>query len=303
MTDVNSSVAASASGQPLLEVENLNVRFNAGRRKTHAVRGVSFSLGQEKLGIVGESGSGKSQTGRAIMGLSPRAAEVTADRMSFEGIDLLAASERQMRTIRGNRIGMILQDPKFSLNPLIRVGKQISEAYRIHHRVSAREAKQKVLEMLESVNIRDPERVYDVYPHEVSGGMGQRIMIAMMLIPEPKLIIADEPTSALDVTVRRQVLAVLDELITRTGASLLLISHDLNLVSDFCDRVLVMYAGRVMEELPARDLNKARHPYTRALLESLPRLDEPRDELTVPERDPSWVNGPTLYEPKLGGVR
>lgn len=276
---------------PVLTVENLNIHFKGAVRTTHAVRGVSFTLGHEKLGIVGESGSGKSQTGRAIMGLSPSSAKITADRLTFGTTDLLKAGERKMRTIRGSEIAMILQDPKFSLNPLMRVGKQIAEAYRTHHKCSGAEAKERAMAMLESVHIRDPKRVYDVLPHEVSGGMGQRIMIAMMLIPEPKLIIADEPTSALDVTVRRQVLSVLDELVDRTGASLIFISHDLNLVADFCDRVLVMYAGRVMEDIPARDLGRAKHPYTRALLDSLPRLDQPRDELAVIRRQDEWRTG------------
>lgn len=148
--------------------------------------------------------------------------------------------------------------------------------------------------MLESVHIRDPEHVMRLFPHEISGGMGQRVMIAMMLIPKPDLIIADEPTSALDITVRRQVLSVLDELVTKSGTGLIFISHDLNMIADFCDRVLVMYAGRVLEELPARDLSRACHPYTKALLASLPRLDNPVDVLAVPERDPDWLHNPTI---------
>ena len=280
--------------EPVLSVRDLNIRFHSAGRVTHAVRGVNFDLGNEKLGIVGESGSGKSQTGRALMRLSPPVARVTADRLDFRGKNLLASSERDMRRIRGKDIAMILQDPKFSLNPLVRVGRQIAEAYRTHHRTSRREARQKALDMLESVHIRDPERVYDLLPHEVSGGMGQRVMIAMMLISEPRMIIADEPTSALDVTVRRQVLSILDELVTRTGASLIFISHDLNLVADFCDRVLVMYAGRVVEEIAACDLGQARHPYTQGLLNSLPRLDAPVEELAVPERRPEWLEGPTI---------
>ena len=279
---------------PLLQVEDLRIDFPGGRGTIQAVRGISFTVGREKVGIVGESGSGKSLTGRSVMKLTPKAARVTARRLDFDGIDLLAASERRMRQIRGNRISMILQDPKFSLNPLMRVGKQITEAYRLHHRVGAREATARALEMLDAVRIRDPERVFRLFPHEVSGGMGQRIMIAMMLIPEPDLIIADEPTSALDVTVRRQVLTILDELVTRRGTGLMFISHDLNLVADFCDRVLVMYAGRIMEDLPARELHRAQHPYTRALLDSLPQLDRPVDTLQVPSRDPAWFDGPTF---------
>ncbi|MFJ5368405.1 ABC transporter ATP-binding protein [Bosea sp. CER48] len=281
--------------KPLLEVEDLHVSFKGAHRTVQAVRGISFSVGREKLGIVGESGSGKSLTGRTILKLTPKTASIQAKRLSFDGIDLLAAGERQMQGIRGNRISMILQDPKFSLNPLMRVGQQITEAYRLHHRVGRREAEARALAMLEAVKIRDPARVFQLFPHEVSGGMGQRIMIAMMLIPEPDLIIADEPTSALDVTVRRQVLTILDELVTRRGTGLIFISHDLNLVADFCDRVLVMYAGRIMEDIPARELHNARHPYTRALLDSLPRLDRPTDVLQVPSRDPAWLDGPTLH--------
>jgi len=277
---------------PIISIRDLNIHFKGALRTTHAVRGVSFDLGHEKLGIVGESGSGKSQTGRAIMRLSAHTARVCADRMKFGDVDLLKASEKQMCAIRGRDIAMILQDPKFSLNPLMKVGDQIAESYLTHHRASKTEARERALAMLESVHIRDPKRVYDVLPHEVSGGMGQRIMIAMMLIPEPKVIIADEPTSALDVTVRRQVLTVLDELVDRTRASLIFISHDLNLVADFCDRVLVMYAGRILEDLPAKDLGKAKHPYTRGLLGSLPRLDKPCDQLPVLCRDPAWLTEP-----------
>lgn len=280
--------------KPLLEVDDLWVSFPGADRSIDVVRGISFSIGREKVGIVGESGSGKSMTGRSILKLTPKAAQIRARTLRFGEVDLLSARERQMRSVRGNRISMILQDPKYSLNPLIRIGDQIMEAYRLHHRVKPVEARQKTLAMLEAVHIRDPERVMRLFPHEISGGMGQRVMIAMMLIPEPDMIIADEPTSALDVTVRRQVLTVLDELVSRSGTGLMFISHDLNLVADFCDRVLVMYAGRIMEDLPAKDLHKARHPYTQALLASLPRLDHPVDMLKVPERDKSWLTEPTL---------
>jgi peptide/nickel transport system ATP-binding protein len=281
--------------EPLLTVERLCVAFPGVGGPNRVVRDVNLRIGREKVGIVGESGSGKSTTGRAVLKLLPPKAQVSAARLQFETIDIMAASERQMRDVRGGRIAMILQDPKFSLNPLIPVGKQIAEAFRIHRSASKGEARRETLAMLEAVHIRDPERVYRLYPHEVSGGMGQRIMIAMMLIPEPSLIIADEPTSALDVTVRRQVLAILDELVTARGAGLIFISHDLNLVADFCDRVLVMYAGRIMEELPAKHLDQARHPYTRALLDSLPRLERPVEELIVPTRDPAWLDGPVAY--------
>jgi peptide/nickel transport system ATP-binding protein len=275
----------------LLEVENLRIAFPTRNGLTQAVRGVSFRVGREKLGIVGESGSGKSLTGRAVLGLVPAPGRVMADRLAFEGEDLLAASERRMRDIRGRRISMVMQDPKFSLNPVMTVGRQIAEAYRVHSGASRAEARRRTLEMLEAVRIRDPERVFDLYPHEVSGGMGQRIMIAMMLIPDPDLLIADEPTSALDVTVQMQVLAIMDELCSSRGMGLIFISHDLNLVASFCDRILIMYAGRIVETCRAADLHAATHPYTRGLLGSLPRLDDPRPELPVLDRDPAWLEG------------
>jgi peptide/nickel transport system ATP-binding protein len=273
---------------PLLTVDQLSVRFGGQYGAVRAVDGVSFSLGREKLGIVGESGSGKSMTGRAILKVTPPQARVEAKRLAFDGIDLLAAGERQMRHIRGRRIAMILQDPKFSLNPVVQVGEQIAEAYRLHRRAGRREAKARALTMLEAVQIREPARVYGLYPHEVSGGMGQRIMIAMMLVAEPDLLIADEPTSALDVTVRLEVLSLLDELIRSRGLGLIFISHDLNLVRAFCDRVLIMFAGRVVEALPAAELDQAQHPYTRGLLASLPRIHAPRRRLPVLQRDPNW---------------
>lgn len=286
----------------ILEIEDLRVSFSTTHGVLDAVRGVSFSVGKEKVGIVGESGSGKSTIGRAILKLNPKSAILKAKKMCFGDVDLLAARESQMRTIRGRRISMILQDPKYSLNPLIRIGDQIIEAYRIHYRVSKKEAWERTISMLESVHIRNPEHVMRLFPHEISGGMGQRVMIAMMLIPEPDLIIADEPTSALDVTVRGQVLTILDELVTRSGTGLIFISHDLNVVANFCDRVLVMYAGRVLEELPARDLSQACHPYTKALLASLPQLDNPVDVLAVPERDPEWLRGATFVNGVEGAL-
>jgi peptide/nickel transport system ATP-binding protein len=279
--------------QPLLTVEDLRVRFSGRVATVEAVRGVSFEVGREKLGIVGESGSGKSMTGRAILRLVPPPGRVTARRLVFEGIDLLSASESAMRRIRGERIAMVLQDPKFSLNPVMPVGAQVAEAWRVHSGATWRESRRRALEMLEAVRIRNPERVYRAYPHEVSGGMGQRIMIAMMLAAGPDLLIADEPTSALDVTVQNQVLAILDDLVTERGMGLVFISHDLNLVASFCDRVLIMYAGRIVETCRARDLQAARHPYTQGLLRSLPRIDRPVAELAVLERDAAWRDGPS----------
>ena len=271
---------------PLLSVENLSVTFNTPKGVVEAVRGVSFDVGQERLGIVGESGSGKSQTGRAILGLTP--GKVSADRVEFDGIDLRDASAQVMRDIRGQRISMIMQDPRYSLNPVLTVGWQIAEAYRVHTNASKREAKDRALDMLKTVRIREPQKVYGLYPHQVSGGMGQRIMIAMMLIPDPDLIIADEPTSALDVTVQLQVLAILDDMVRDRGMGLIFISHDLQLVSSFCDRIMVMYDGQIMEVLDAGTMNQAKHPYTRGLLNCLPDIDRQQEILPVLQRDEAW---------------
>jgi peptide/nickel transport system ATP-binding protein len=273
----------------LLTVENLKVRYPTRTGVIDAVRGVSFTLGRERLGIVGESGSGKSQTGRAIMGLTPPHGLVTADRLNFSGIDLLSISARERRSLRGKRIAMVLQDPKYSLDPVMTIGRQITETLRTHERVSKAEARDRAMAMLEAVQIRDPGRVYDLHPHEVSGGMGQRVMIAMMLIAGPELLIADEPTSALDVTVQLDVLRIMDKLVSERGMGLIFVSHDLRLVSSFCDRVIVMYAGKVVEELKASELNNAQHPYTRGLLNCMPVIGENRHPLPVLDRKPEWA--------------
>ena len=273
----------------LLDVQDLRVSYPTRTGAIQAVRGVSFALGRERLGIVGESGSGKSQTGRAIMGLTPPSAVITADRLAFDGADLLAATPAERRALRGGRIAMVLQDPKYSLNPVMTIGRQIAETLLAHERLPRAAARSRVLDMLTAVQIRDPERVFGLYPHEVSGGMGQRAMIAMMLIARPELLIADEPTSALDVTVQLEVLGILDGLVRERGMGLIFISHDLRLVSSFCDRVLVMYAGRVVEELDSGRLDQARHPYTRGLLDCVPKLGEDRHPLPVLDRKPEWA--------------
>jgi peptide/nickel transport system ATP-binding protein len=272
-----------------VEIDNLTIDFPAAQGWSHAVRGVSMTLGAEKLGIVGESGSGKSLTARALLRLLPPTARVQADRLRFDGIDVLAASERDMRAIRGKRAGLILQDPKYSLNPVMTAGAQIAEAWRTHKRGSRRVAMQAAVDLLAQVQIRDPARVAQSYPHELSGGMGQRVMIAMMLAPDPELLIADEPTSALDASVQAEILRLMEDLVSRRGMGLMLISHDLPLVSHFCDRVAVMYAGRVVENLAASDLNRATHPYTRGLLDCLPTLTHTKAKLPVLTRDPSWL--------------
>jgi peptide/nickel transport system ATP-binding protein len=283
-------MSAPQNTKPVLVVEDLRVSFpNRDGGRTEAVRGVSFTLGRERLGIVGESGSGKSQTGRAIVGLTAPGGLVTAKRLDFKGTDLLHCDPADRRRLRGGRIAMVLQDPKFSLNPVMRIGAQIAETLRAHRAVSARQAHQQALDALAAVQIDDPERVARLYPHEVSGGMGQRAMIAMMLIAGPELLIADEPTSALDVTVQLEVLAILDKLVAERGMGLIFISHDLRLVSSFCDRVLVMYAGRVVEQLASADLSQARHPYTQGLLNCLPRLDAARHPLPTLQRQAEWA--------------
>ena len=275
---------------PLLVVDDLRISFpTRDGGVTEAVRGVSFTLGRERLGIVGESGSGKSQTGRAILGLTAPEGRVSAGRLEFDGVDLLRCPPRQRRELRGGRIAMVLQDPKFSLNPVMTIGDQIVETLQAHARVAAGEARARGLAALASVRIDDPERVYGLYPHEVSGGMGQRAMIAMMLIANPDLLIADEPTSALDVTVQLQVLAILDALVAERGMGLIFVSHDLRLVSSFCDRILVMYAGRIVEEVSAGGLADARHPYTRGLVDCLPRLGADRHPLPTLDRRPEWA--------------
>ncbi|AQZ49713.1 ABC transporter ATP-binding protein [Martelella mediterranea] len=268
----------------LLDIENLRVSFPTHKGRVEVVKGLSFTLGRERLGIVGESGSGKSMTGRSILRLIAPPGRVTADRLDFDGIDILAQSPRQMRKIRGARISMVMQDPKFSLNPVLTIGAQIGEALAAHFSLSRHAIRERSIAMLESVRIDDPERVMGLYPHEVSGGMGQRVMIAMMLIPEPDLLIADEPTSALDVSVQGQVLDIMDRLVRDKGMGLIFISHDLDLVSRYCDRILVMRSGEIVEECVASELSQARHPYTRGLLAAMPRMDEDRDFLPVLER-------------------
>ncbi len=273
----------------LIEARNLRVAFPSPTGPVEAVRGVTFTLGREKLGIVGESGSGKSLSARAALRLLPQTARVTADRLAFDGIDVLAASERQMRAIRGRRAGLVLQDPKYSLNPVMRVGQQVEEAWSISHKGGRRERHEAAVELLAQVQIRDPARVARLYPHELSGGMGQRVMIATMLAPDPELLVADEPTSALDATVQAEILRLMEELVSRRGMGLMLISHDLPLVGHFCDRVAVMYAGRIVEELAAGELARAEHPYTRGLLACLPSLTRPTARLPVLRRDPAWA--------------
>ncbi|MEO1468410.1 MAG: ABC transporter ATP-binding protein [Pseudomonadota bacterium] len=275
----------------LLEIDDLRVTFDTPAGAVEAVRGVSFTLGRERLGIVGESGSGKTMTGRSVLRLIRPPGRIEAAAMRFDGVDLIRASEREMRGLRGRRIAMVMQDPKFSLNPVMKVGRQLTEGLRLRDGLSAREARIKAEAALEAVQIRDTARVFDAYPHELSGGMGQRVMIAMMLIPEPDLLIADEPTSALDVTVQAEVMRILDDLVRERGMGLIFISHDLPLVGRFCDRILVMYRGRVVETVEAGQLDHARHPYTQGLMNCLPRIGGDHGPLPALTRDAAWAEG------------
>lgn len=285
---MNTASPEITSNKAILDVRNLRVSYQSQRGHVNAIQNVSFTLGREKVGIVGESGSGKSTLGRAIMGVLPESAH-TEGQILFNEENLLTLPERRMREIRGGAISMILQDPKFSLNPVMRVGEQIAEAFLAHSRSDKMLARKQALELMASVKIRNPERVYKLYPHEISGGMGQRIMIAMMLVAGPKLVIADEPTSALDVTVRMEVLSVLDEMVSRRHVGLLFISHDLNLVAKFCDRVLIMYAGCIVDTCRCSELPDSQHPYTQGLFASLPKLDQPQKRLAVLQRCETWL--------------
>ncbi len=265
---------------PILSVRDLNVRF--GRNAIPAVSNVNFDVGRERVGIVGESGSGKSTTGRAAMRLLPKSATVTAERMDFLSEPLLEKSERQMGAIRGSEMALIMQDPRYSLNPVLPIGKQVAEAAELHLALKGKAARNAARDMLLRVRISDPDRVMGLYPHQISGGMGQRVMIAMMLLAKPKLVIADEPTSALDVSVRKDVLLLLDEMVRENNSGLILISHDIRMVAAFCERVLVMYGGRVVETLSK--LEDAQHPYTRGLIAAMPDPRNPVRRLKVLDR-------------------
>ncbi|ABC21606.1 ABC transporter ATP-binding protein [Rhodospirillum rubrum] len=262
---------------PLLDVRTLSVDFPTRHGLAAALRGVSFSVGREKLGIVGESGSGKSTVARAILDSLPPQARVSVEGLTFEGADLRTMPKARRAGLLGRRLSMVPQDPRFGLNPVISVGRQIAESYRLVGGHGRREARALALDALAMVKIADPRATYDRYPHQLSGGMGQRVMIAMMLAPGPALLFADEPTSALDSTTTGHVLETLHDLVSARGMGLVLISHDLDLVAAFCDRILVMNQGEIVESCRAGDLSRVRHPYSRRLLAAVPRLPVPRD--------------------------
>ena len=268
----------------LLSVENLHVEFWTRRGTVYAVNGVSFDIAPgETLGIVGESGCGKSVTSLAILGILPRAGRVTAGRAVYEGEDLIGRPDRELRRIRGKEISMIFQDPMTSLNPVLTVGRQIRESIDTHFDLDRKQAERRVVELLEQVGIPEAKRRASDYPHQFSGGMRQRVMIAMALACEPKLLIADEPTTALDVTIQAQILDLLRALVSERDTALVMITHDLGVVAGMCERVNVMYGGMVMETGPAEDVFRSpRHPYTLGLLQSVPRLDTPRGRKLQP---------------------
>ena len=256
----------------MLTINNLRVSYRTSRGEVRGLAGVNFICKREKLGIVGESGSGKSSIGRAIMGLLPRNARLSADEMRFENNDLLTCGETAMRSLRGRRMAMIFQDPLLALNPVMTIGAQISESYKIHQGLGASVSRMHGLRMLQSVHIENPDQMWSAYPSELSGGMAQRAMIAMMLASGPDLLIADEPTSSLDAISGQAVLQIIDELVQSQGMGLLFISHDLSLVERFCDRIVVIQDGESVETIKASALSASDHPYTRALLAARPRL-------------------------------
>jgi peptide/nickel transport system ATP-binding protein len=286
-----------SDGAPLLAVEDLRVRFATEDGIVRAVDGISYTLHAGKtLGIVGESGSGKSVAALTMLGLTRAQGAVIEGRMEFEGDDLIAMGDAQLRKIRGNEIAMIFQDPLSSLHPFYKVGRQLMEAMQIHRSISKQDAHNRAVELLDLVGIPDPRRRVDQYPHEFSGGMRQRVMIAMALANEPKLLIADEPTTALDVTVQAQILALLEDLQQRLGMAIIIITHDLGVVAEIADEINVMYAGRIVEHADTEHVFASpQHPYTWGLLKSIPRLDSPRGEELIPiaGRPPSLIHRPS----------
>ena len=285
------------SEAPLLEVEDLRVRFKTQRGLVYAVNGISFDVRPgETLGVVGESGCGKSVTALATMGILARAAQISSGSIKLEGRELIGLSERAWRRIRGKEIAMIFQDPMTSLNPVLTVGAQLREAIEEHLDLDRKAATQRAVELLDQVGIPSAADRLRNYPHQFSGGMRQRVMIAMALACEPKLLIADEPTTALDVTIQAQILDLLRDLVTDRGTSLVLITHDLGVVAGMCERVKVMYAGTLVEEGTADELFAApRHPYTLGLLQSIPRLDTGRRQplRPIPGAPRNMLNEPT----------
>jgi oligopeptide/dipeptide ABC transporter ATP-binding protein len=277
-------IPMQSKSEPILEVRELSVEFRTSEGNFLAVDGLSWALQREEtLGIVGESGSGKSVSALSVLGLVPSPPGRTVrGEIKYQGLDLSKISESKLRKVRGNEISMIFQDPMTSLNPVLTIGKQLTEVYKLHKGLSRRDAKQSVMTILNKVGIPNPEQRIAEYPHQLSGGMRQRVMIAMALACGPNVLLADEPTTALDVTIQAQIMVLMKNLQSEFGMSILLISHDLGLIAENCDEVLVMYAGQVMEKAPVRDLfEQPRHPYTIGLLGSIPTLRMDAEETRV----------------------
>jgi peptide/nickel transport system ATP-binding protein len=295
--------------QPLLEVKDLTVHFETEDGIVQAVDGISYSVERgHALGIVGESGSGKSVSSMTVMGLTRAGNARISGSIMFDGKDLLSATDAEMRKVRGGEIAMIFQDPLSSLHPFYKIGDQLVEAHRSHNDVSKARARDRAIEMLSLVGIPDPRRRIDGYPHEFSGGMRQRVMVAMALINDPKLLIADEPTTALDVTVQAQILELIQKLQTELDTAVVMITHDLGVVAEVTEEIAVMYAGRIVEYGKADTVFAApEHPYTWGLLKSIPRLDTPRDQELVPiyGRPPSLINKPSgcAFHPRCPYIR
>ncbi|MEQ7871212.1 ABC transporter ATP-binding protein [Chromohalobacter salexigens] len=280
----------------LLEVSNLDVRFALRQGEVRALRDVSFTLDRgERLGIVGESGAGKSVAAFTLLNLIAKPGYIAGGSIRFEGIDLARMSSRELRRVRGNRISMIFQDPMMTLNPVLSIGEQMVESLKAHRRISTQEARAISLHKLKQVYIPSPETRLDQYPHELSGGMRQRIIIAIALLLDPDIIVADEPTTALDVTIQAEIMTLLRELCEKHNVGLVLITHDLGVVSQMTQRTLVMYAGRVIEQGPTREIiNDAQHPYTQGLLNALPQMTTPGSRLNqIPGSMPSLSNTPS----------
>src|SRR6218665_3033851 len=326
MNTAATATASQTGESPLLEIDNLRIAFATPQGRTQAVRGVRLRMGRERLAVVGESGSGKSITFLALLGLLPDSATVSADRMRFDGQDLLGLGARAQRALRGRRIGIVVQDPRPGFDPQMSIGQQLAEMRRLHGKARRQGVHRRVRELLADMHIREPGRVADLYPHQVSGGMAQRAMLAMMLSAEPDLLIADEATAARAAVARHHMLALIDEQVRLRGMGLILISPDLDLVAGHADRVIVMYAGRVPEELPAatiptptgHDLDlvaghadrvivmyagrvledlpaagmalAATHPFTRGLMACRPALQRLGAALPVLDRDPAWLH-------------
>jgi oligopeptide/dipeptide ABC transporter ATP-binding protein len=295
------TVLPAEAARPLLKAEDLHVHFRTSKGVVRAVNGIDFTVGaKETLGLVGESGSGKTITSLALLRLVPRPAEIAGGRIHFDGRDLMALSEREMQAVRGKYIAMVFQNPAYSLNPILSVGDQLGEVYAWHEKVSRQEALDRVAELFNLVGITDPKARLRQFPHELSGGIKQRVCIARALLCNPALILADEPTTNLDVTIQSQILDLLDQLKDRFGTSMILVTHDMGVVARMADRIAVMYAGRMCEMADARTIfHNPQHPYTQALLASLPRVDRrysdtPGERLPViPGRPPNLASPPT----------